>query len=282
MVEKKISSYGDLESQSPFNSDKLIVNIGQTYMSFMVKLHGREDVSAFELFEFEKVTDNWYDVFYGVKTNSKILDRSYNNTEVLYNIPEAVLMPAEKYSTESADSFLTTVFGNNINHIVYADHLNIGVEVMNAYRIKRSLFDIVRTHFMMVEAKHYYTNILQSIFGEQKFTSGAFLRLEFFKDFFVLVLVNNNQLQLIQQFTHTTADDMLYFILSVLEQYQLKPENIQLEVAGFMDTKTVDYDFLRKIFNSISFDKLNPALAQKDLVEDYPAHYLSPFFKLSA
>ncbi|WP_316311478.1 hypothetical protein, partial [Clavibacter michiganensis] len=67
MVQKSISSYLDLESQSPFNSDELIVNIGNTYVAMIVRLAGRQDASAFELFEFDKAGDNWYQIFYAVR-----------------------------------------------------------------------------------------------------------------------------------------------------------------------------------------------------------------------
>ena len=282
MVEKSISSYGDLTSQSPFNSDKLVVNVGPTYMCFIVRLHGKEEIAAFELFEFDKVLDNWYDVFYNVKNQSKILDRSYNHTTVLYNMPESVLIPAEKYSAESASDFLTTVFGEHFNQLINTDTLNINEPVVNAYGIKRSLFDIVGSNFLMVEARHYYSMLLNVLLHGSVLPSGTFLRLEFYKNTLVLVLIHERRLQLVQQYSTANADDMLYYVLSVLEQYRYKPSEVQLEVAGIIDTRTQDYDFLRKLFPHISFDTLNTAIALPELVEQYPAHYLSPFFKVLA
>ncbi|MGG2319969.1 DUF3822 family protein, partial [Salmonella enterica] len=78
---------------------------------------------------------------------------------------------------------------------------------MNAYRIKRSLFDIVRSNFMMVETKHYYSKVLENLLKNNQLGQGIFLRLEFYHNFFLLVLINHNQLQLIQQYAYSSADD---------------------------------------------------------------------------
>jgi hypothetical protein len=280
MVEKSISSYGDLESQSPFNSDKLIVNVGNTYMALLVKLFGREDAVAFELFEFEKVSDNWYDTFYSIKNQSKILDRSYNNTELYFNVTETVLIPSDKYSAVAGESFLTAVFGDSINQHTQTDYLNLQPAIVNVYRIQRSLFEIIRTNFIMVTAKHYYSKVIENIFGNNSVPFGTYIKLEFYKNQMLLILINYSKLQIIQTYNTSSPDDMLYYILSVLEQFKLSPDYVQLQISGFLDTRTQDYDYLKKIFKQISFDTIDEKLVNNELQEAYPAHYLSPFFKL--
>ena len=281
MVQKSISSYGDLESQSPFNSDQLIVNIGNTYVAMIVRLFGRQDASAFELFEFDKVADNWYDTFYMVRTQSKILDRSYNDTSVFYNMPENVMIPADKFSAEAADTYLNMVHGDNINQAVQTDMVTINPPLVNAYRIKRSLFDMVRTNFMMVSCKHVYTQLLENILGNYSFHSGTALKIKFFHKSMLLLLLKDGQLQLIQSYPSHTQDDMLYYILTVLQQFNIEPTTVQLELSGQIDTRSQHYDYIKKIFTNISFETVAPEKMMKELQENYPAHYLSPYFNLA-
>ncbi|MBA4197444.1 MAG: hypothetical protein C0459_07810 [Chitinophaga sp.] len=281
MVQKSISSYLDLESQSPFNSDELIVNIGNTYVAMIVRLAGRQDASAFELFEFDKAGDNWYQIFYAVRTQSKILDRSYNNTKVFYNIPENVLVPADKFSANAAENYLSMVHGDNINEAILHDVVDATPAMVNVYRIKRVLFEMVRTNFMMVESKHLYSKILENTIGGYNFQTGNLLKVQFYNKCLLLLLLKNGQLQLIQSYPCASQDDMLYYILSIVQQYGVQPEEIKIELSGQLDTRTQYYDYLRKMFSNIHFETVAPEKLMKELQENYPAHYLSTYFNLA-
>lgn len=281
MVQKSISSYLDLESQSPFNSDELIVNIGNTYIAMLVRLAGRQDASAFELFEFDKATDNWYNIFYSVRTQSKILDRSYNNTKVFYNLPENVLVPSEKFSEDAAESYLSMVHGDNINEAIQHDVLDINTPIVNVYRIKRILYEMVRTNFMMVQPKHLYTQLLENNLGGYNLHSGTSLKIQFYNKCILLMLLKDGKLQYIQSHSCLTQDDMLYYILSLLQQFHIQPADVKVELGGQIDTRSQYYDYIKKIFTNIQFEIAASEKLMKELKENYPPHYLSPYFNLA-
>ena len=281
MVQKSISSYLDLESQSPFNSDELIVNIGNTYIAMLVRLAGRQDASAFELFEFDKATDNWYNIFYSVRTQSKILDRSYNNTKVFYNLPENVLVPSEKFSEDAAESYLSMVHGDTINEAIQHDVLDINTPIVNVYRIKRILYEMVRTNFMMVQPKHLYTQLLENNLGGYNLHSGTSLKIQFYNKCILLMLLKDGKLQYIQSHSCLTQDDMLYYILSLLQQFHIQPADVKVELGGQIDTRSQYYDYIKKIFTNIQFEIVASEKLMKELKENYPPHYLSPYFNLA-
>jgi len=281
MVQKSISSYLDLESQSPFNSDELIVNIGNTYIAMLVRLAGRQDASAFELFEFDKATDNWYNIFYSVRTQSKILDRSYNNTKVFYNLPENVLVPSEKFSEDAAESYLSMVHGDTINEAIQHDVLDINTPIVNVYRIKRILYEMVRTNFMMVQPKHLYTQLLENNLGGYNLHSGTSLKIQFYNKCILLLLLKDGKLQYIQSHSCLTQDDMLYYILSLLQQFHIQPADVKVELGGQIDTRSQYYDYIKKIFTNIQFEIVASEKLMKELKENYPPHYLSPYFNLA-
>ncbi|MBS1578730.1 MAG: DUF3822 family protein [Bacteroidetes bacterium] len=281
MVQKSISSYLDLESQSPFNSDELIVNIGNTYVAMLVRLAGRQDASAFELFEFDKATDNWYNIFYSVRTQSKILDRSYNNTKVFYNLPENVLVPSEKFSEDAAESYLSMVHGDTINEAIQHDVLDINTPIVNVYRIKRILYEMVRTNFMMVQPKHLYTQLLENNLGGYNLHSGTSLKIQFYNKCILLLLLKDGKLQYIQSHSCLTQDDMLYYILSLLQQFHIQPADVKVELGGQIDTRSQYYDYIKKIFTNIQFEIVASEKLMKELKENYPPHYLSPYFNLA-
>jgi len=96
-----------------------------------------------------------------------------------------------------------------------------------------------------------------------------------------VIVIKNGQLQLIQSYPCASQDDMLYYILSIVQQYGVQPEEIKIELSGQLDTRTQYYDYLRKMFSNIHFETVAPEKLMKELQENYTAHYLSTYFNLA-
>jgi hypothetical protein len=281
MVEKKISIYGALEAQSPFNSDQLLLDISNTHMALLVKMAGKDQVAALEIFTFNSRDTEWYDIFYQIRTQSVILDRSFNDTRVFYNLKDAIIVPAEKFNVNSAEVYLNTIHGESINQLVKYDHLSIQPEMVNVYRVKKALNDMVNANLMMVTPHHVFSKILENIFSEGKSYYSAFIKLQIYHHQFVMVLVNNNTLQFIQSYDYQTAEDVLYYLLNLIEQFNLSVEYTEVELSGFIQTRSNLFDYIQKVFPKISFDKISDELLLKENLEEYPPHYFSPFLNLA-
>lgn len=282
MVVKRISIYGELEAQSPFSNDQLIFEVSNTYIVLMVKLMGKQQVEAFELFEFNKANTDWYDIFYQVRTLSKILVKSYNDTRVYYNICEALVMPANKFSTDAADVYLEAVHGNNMNAVIKYDNVNIEASLITVYRIQKPLFDMVNSNLMMVNARHTYSKLLEDVFTEGSVLEREFLDLRFYYGYLVVSVIKSGKLQLIQSYSFQTADDILYYLLSIAKQFQLSTRETQVKISGIIDIKSTEMDYIRKVFNKISLNTEIPDLDFKKNISGYPLHYFTPFLNLVA
>ena len=280
MVVKRISIYSELEAQSPFSNDQLVLEVSNTYIVLMVKLAGKQQVDSFELFEFNKNNTDWYDIFYQVRTLSKILVKSYTDTRVYYNIVEALVMPANKFSTTAADVYLEAVHGNNMNAVIKYDHVNSKESLITVYRIQKPLFDMVNSNLMMVNARHTYSKLLEDIFTEDSVLEGEFLELRFYYGYFVGIVIKSGKLQLIQSYSFQTADDILYYLLSIAKQFQLSTIETQVKVSGIIDSKSTEMDYIVKVFNIISLNTEMPDLDFKKNSSGYPLHYFTPFLNL--
>lgn len=281
MVEKKISIYGDLEVQSPFNSDQLLIEVSNTHMAVLVKLAGKLQIAAFELFQFDILNHDWYDVFYQVRTNSAILDRSYHNTRVFFNFNETVLIPIDKFTTSAADAYMAAVHGDNINYITKFDNVNIEPSIGNVYRIKKPLNEMVNTNLMMVTERHTYTKLLEDLMGGKRTVHNSFLKILFYYNMVVVVVIYYGKLHLIQSYRYQTAEDVLYYLLSIAQQYNLPVTDTQVELSGIIDAKSHQYDYLAKVFAKISFETVNTDGIFRSHNGLYPSHYLSPFINLA-
>ena len=280
MVVKRISIYDESEAQPPFSNDQLVFEVSNTYIVLMVKLTDKQQVEAFELFEFDKTNTDWYDIFYQVRILSKILVKSYTDTRVYYNICEALIMPANKFSTTAADVYLEAVHGNNMNAVIKYDNVNIEASLITVYRIQKPLFDMVNSNLMMVNARHTYSKLLEDVFTKGSVLEGEFLELRFYYGYLIVCVIKFGKLQLIQSYSFQTADDILYYLLSIAKQFQLSTTETRVKVSGIIDIKSPEMDYIAKVFNKISLNTEVPDLIFKKNSSGYPLHYFTPFLNL--
>ncbi len=277
MVQKQISIYGELETESPFNSDQLVLEVSNTHIAMMVKFSGKKHVGAFELFQFDSNLMEWYDVFQQVRVESIILDRSYNDSRVFFNLNEAVVIPAAAFSTDAADAYLTAIHGDSIQHAIKYDNINVNEGLVNIYQVKKSLNDMVSSNLMMVTPRHVYSKLLETILNSNKVSKGVFLKLQFYYKLMVVVLIKDGKLFLIQSYTYQTADDVLYYLLNIADQFQLSPNEAEVEISGIMDIKSHKFDYIEKLFKKISFSDIEPGNPFQNFIGEYPPHYFTHF-----
>ena len=281
MVQKQISIYGELETESPFNSDQLLMDVSNTHIALMVKFSGKKYVGAFELFQFDNNLMDWYEIFQQIRTESIILDRSYNDSRVFFNLNEAVVIPANAFSTASADAYLTAIHGDSAQHSVKYDNISVHEGLVNIYRVKKALNDMVNSNLMMVTPRHVYSKLLENILDSPELSKGVFLKLQFYYDQMLVVLIKDGKLFLIQSYTYQTADDVLYYLLNIAEQFQLSITETQVEVSGILDVKSHEFDYVEKLFKQISFSDLKQYNLFRNFIGEYPPHYFTPFINLT-
>jgi hypothetical protein len=277
MVEKRISIYGDLDVLSPFNSDQLFFEISETHAALIVKSGLKNELNALEYFEFDKLKQDWYEIFYQIRMHSKILDRSYNDTKVFYHLKEVVIVPAALYNADTSDIYLSTLFGDVENSVTNRDEVFSTLELYLPYKISKPLFDMVNTNLMMVSSKHSYSKIAEQLFRANKGAGGYFLKVIFYHNMITVALMNHNKLQLIQSYSFETPDDLLYLLLNLLQQFGITASELQIEVSGMLDVKSKNMEYLNKLFPKIVFDIYVEDAGFKNFCKEYPIHYFTPF-----
>lgn len=281
MVQKQISIYAELETQSPFSSDQLVIEVSNTHIAVMVKFSGKNHIGSFELFEFDNNQMNWYDIFRQARTESIILDRSYNDTHVFFNLNESVIIPTHAFSTHAADDYLTSIHGDSINHVIKYDNVAVPGGLVNIYRVKKSLNDMINSNLMMVTPRHVYSKLLENILNDSTNLHGKFLKLQFYNQFMLLVVLAEGKLQLIQSYAYTTAEDILYYLLAIAEQFHLSATETRVDISGIIDLQSKHFGYIEKVFKNLNFTTLHTDNIFLNYIDKYPPHYFTPFLNLT-
>ena len=281
MAKKVVSVYGDISIKSPFNSDQLIIEISNYHIACLVKLSIGGELSAVEVYSFNSNEEEWYDIFQDIRSRSKILNRGFIDTRVYFNLPETVLIPTDLYKESTASEYLQLIHGDIINQIIKTETVDVTPGITIATKIKRGLVDAVNSNLMMITIHNSYKVFIENLMNPKRAYNHSLLKAQLYNGEILIGLVYNSQLLIAQLYTQTTSEDILYHLLNVLQQYNLKAEETILELSGNIEIKTPLYENLKKVFPRITFD--NPSDDQIVLHEftKYPKHFLSPYLQLT-
>jgi hypothetical protein len=279
MVHKLIGFYGDRPEYTPKATDQLAIEIGSHQFVCMVKNSSTSEIEAIEFFQIDQSKVDWSDILFEIKQNSKIIGPSYADTSIFYNFEEALVLPLAKMSATAAEDYLSLVFGEDERTETKFDSINTALPTVTIYRIKKSLTELLNRNFLLFKTQHTYTNILNDLLNRDKLPE-VFLKLIVYQNHFIVVLIKDNELQLIQTYSYTNSDDILYYTISVANQTGLSPLQAQLELSGLVELHKDLLEQLKKSFGILSFDLVSNPDAIMTKSSNYSPYFLTPFYKL--
>ena len=281
MVTKWIGLYGNKPNYTNKSTNHLFVEISPTQVVYLVKNTVNAQMEAIEIFQFSINHGDWSDIFFEIKEQSALIGLSFSNTSIYFNINEALLLPLNNLSASSAEDFLSLVYGPEENTIIKHDKIEYSVPFVTIYRIKNSLIDILNRNFILFNIQHTYSPILRDVL-ERDNLSPIFLKLVVYHQHIVVVYVKNNQLQLTQSYSFKNSDDILYYLLGIIQQDGYTAIQTQIEISGLIDQQIGLYDQFKKSFGIVSYDEINLDNTIKIGLEKYPVYTFTPFYKLMA
>lgn len=88
-----------------------------------------------------------------------------------------------------------------------------------------------------------------------------------------IVIVEGKQLLFYNAFPYHSKQDFIYYIIFVIEQLNLNPEDIELRFSGKIDKKSTLFDMAWKYIRNIQFQELPSAYRYSYVFNDIPPHY---------
>ncbi len=279
MARKKIGLYKP-DSNFAYNH-QLFVELGDDELVCLVKNEETGEIDGFELFSLDKSTqDDWNDIFYEIKSASSFFNFSFKQVFCFFNVEEALLIPEKLLTATSAEDYLNLVFGESTRHEIKYEKLLATKVFINAYRIRKSISELLSRQFIIFQSGHTYSNILNDVMRRPRIED-YFLKIQFYSHHFIIAVWKEERFQLIQSYPYHSAEDILYYILRITQQFDFDPALVVLEISGLIDVESNTYIQLAKVFTHINLDSIEPEGIFKLATEEYPAHYFTRIYKLS-
>ncbi len=238
-------------------------------------------IVAFERFGLEKeANEDWNDIFYEIKTISKLFNQTFKQVTCYFNTYEAVLVPEKYLTATSAEDYLNLIYGESNRMEVKYEKLSSTKVFINAYRIKKSLSELLSRQFIIFQTSHIYSSLLNDIMS-RAIVREQFVKIQFYTQHFILAIWKEGRLQMVQTFKFITAEDAMYFVMRSTQQFAIDPSIAVLEFSGMLDKDTDLFQQLKNLFPNFEYDFLSPNGIFSSVLLEYPNYYFTPFYKLT-
>ncbi|MES2003293.1 MAG: DUF3822 family protein [Bacteroidota bacterium] len=278
MALKIIGYYNEAAPAENTGSGSLFLEISTHELACLVKGSDSHEIEGFELFRLPEGQADWSDLFYELKTESVLLNSIYKEVHCYFNVEEALLIPANRYSSGAADDYLDLLYGETTRHDTRHETIAAGEGMVNAYRIRKTMNELVGRNFVLYQPHHSYSALLKDVLAKEE-QADHFIKLQVYATHIIAAVVKNRQLQLIQSFSYLVPEDILYHLVNISHQFELDVAHSHLEISGMLDPGSVLHQQLQPLFGLISFDAIEPDGVFKSH-NDFPLHYFTPYYKL--
>ena len=184
---------------------------------------------------------------------------------------EIVVVPASYFNEASARRFYTATYGNTINTFFYNDVTEHNVVVVHT--LPQTVMNSLKSSYN-IEVNHLYCCqlILNRNFADQiavHFTS---------KEIYVIA-IKEEQLKLVQTYLYSAPLDVVYYLLSICQQYGFGQTETAIILSGLISSDSAMYKEVYQYFSNVHFWK---APAKGSLQSDDPQHFFSSLYNLAA
>ena len=86
-------------------------------------------------------------------------------------------------------------------------------------------------------------------------------------------------LQFYNTFSFTTAEDLIYYVMFVMEQLSLNSEKIEIDLYGEVEEDSNIYDLLSQYIRNVKFGDRSELTKYTDILDVVPKHFYFNLFQ---
>ena len=129
--------------------------------------------------------------------------------------------------------------------------------------------------------KHFSSILIESLlinFKNKTRNNSLFVQLH--KDYFELVYLKNGKLFFHNSFKFKTKEDFIYFLLAAIDQLNLNPETVKLNLLGDFSKSSIFYEMVYQYIRHIEFVEKNEIFNYSYLLDKIAHHQFHTLFNV--
>ncbi|MEX2380430.1 MAG: DUF3822 family protein [Vicingaceae bacterium] len=222
--------------------------------------------------------DRWETAYDDIQA---VLRKDKNNYQkVIVGIIEPIftLIPTSLFTSQSALSYL------KLNQeLIDEEQLSIHENAIQSldstlvFAYPKRIHQLLSQQFAGFQLLHYGSPLLE-LSGLELSPQSENFKLHIQYDHFEVIYAKNGKLRFFNRFNYQTVEDLIYYLLYVMEQLQLDREKIAVEVFGEFEKQSAIFEMLHKYIRNINIRERNPEMKYSAVLSELPKHYYFNLF----
>lgn len=250
----------------------LICEISKDGLSYVFENDETKKFHGLSVFQFTKDADipgQLKKIF----KEQPLMSKTYKKVFVAYAGEESALLPEDLYKPGGNELLLNMLYGNLESNGIIATDLIADKKIYNVYRMPDKIHRAMVDQFPLASFHHRYSLLIKQLFTYEQ------LRLIFYRDTFIAVLIKEGELQIIHTYPYQSATDVVYHLQNLCNQF--KVTGIPVYIGGMIDIDSDLHKEISRYFSNIVFDSLPGEYEFANNLKELPPHYFSHLFSLA-
>ena len=254
---------------------KLSILLSQDGFSFAIFHPESNFYSGLASYEYKgsKSISGFCNKFRELAESNEYLTLKYSNISVLYENTKATLIPTPLFNEKEKEQFSEFNFNKKPEDVIRFDKLT-NLEAYNIFVIPKEILETLNDLFPACKIHNHSSALIESTLVHCKnlpVKKRAFVNVR--KNIIDIILTEGNKLLFQNSFSYLSNEDFIYYILFVLEQLKINPEEINLSLMGFIDKNSKLFEIVYKYIRNVTFEKLSDAFSYSYVIKEIPEHY---------
>mgnify|MGYP001097109248 CR=1 FL=1 len=277
-----ISKFDEALDKAAIKNYGLSIQLGLDGFSFCILDKQSQKFLAYEMIPFDKplspgraekeIITMW--------NQHEWLKNEFGSVMVFYETIAATLVPTSLFDPDEKDSIAAFNFDVPRNHQVVYDKID-NPEAHILYPVPEGLIESVKSIYPEAKFRSQVGALAEIILISTKnlpVENRIFVHVR--QSNLDIVITAGKELLFCNSFGYKTREDFIYYIIFVLEQLNINPEEIDLVFSGMIDHRSELFDISYKYVRNVDFQPLPPSYSYSWIFNEIPSHYFFLLLKL--
>lgn len=187
-----------------------------------------------------------------IALNSSQAGEEFDAVLVSYNCPHCTLVPDAVFESDRCRDYLALNYRQEFSGICMSEKIGqSGIHIV--YHYPSEIATIFQQLFHSVTLSHAGSSVIDAALREYKAERNPVLLVHPSAESMSITLVENGELKLFNYFEYRSPEDLVYYILFVVEQLKLRPTEVMVILAGQIQLHDESYNLLKSYVHSLTF-----------------------------
>jgi hypothetical protein len=186
--------------------------------------------------------------------NDDLLTLPYKHINFMYVGERSTLVPSEFFDTKNAESIFKFNYRLDEDSLVFYNQLTPS-NIFNVFGIPGNLYKSVTKLFGQINVYHHATSFVRLLVEDSEKSTQPKFYVYLSSELINIGIALKGKLLYFNTFSYQNNTDILYYILSVLEQYKLSPKDTEVYFSSAIEEHDALFEFLNDYLNQIRFIK---------------------------